>query len=142
MLRFTNFNRSGPILLGIGAVFVVFVLGKGIVTDLKNSFGYAKKPGGIIDEKGLTLYGDRGPTFCPWDSFREIFATTNHGRPILQHLSVSDLSRQGYDRYSSYWLTSIDFLAVEPDALAAMIREHPYCPLPSRNQTTVEMSNA
>jgi hypothetical protein len=142
MLRFTNFNRAGPILLGIGAIFIVIVLGQGIIRDLKNGFGYAKKPGGVIDEKGLTLYGDWGPTFCPWDSFGQVSASTNHGQLILQHLSVSDLGRQNYDRYSSYWITPIDFLEVEPDALVAMMREHPSCPLPSSEQTTVEMSNA
>ena len=97
MLRFTDFNPAGPILLGIGAIFIVIVLGQGIITDIKNGFGYAKKPGGVINEKGLTLYGDMGPTFCPWDSFGQVFATTNHQQPILQHLSVSDLGRQNYD---------------------------------------------
>jgi hypothetical protein len=110
------------LLLGTASLVIQFIRHKQLCAAYRNV------PGALINDYGLTLYDDGGPTLHPWKNFGEVFVSSLHGLPIIQHLSVDDLHREGYDRYSSYLLTSIDYLAIKPDELVDILRSHPGFP--------------
>ncbi len=119
------FSKLGAALIGVAALLVVPSLFYHALKSTWSRRKYAKTPGAVIDDNGVVLYGDGGPSAYSWMFWRDAFLSTLNGRPIIQHLHIDDINREGYDRYSSYALTDVDHLDCSPEDVLKAIQSHP-----------------
>ena len=103
-----------------------------LVLDLQPEL---RNPGAILDDDGVTFYGDWGPTIHPWSNFGGASISRLDGRPIVQHLAIRHLNLTGYERFSSYILTPVDFLDLAPDEVLTTLKSHPRYPGDRRAET-------
>ena len=113
------FSVAGALLLFLGAVLASLGLLGEWRKYVQRKRLYAQDFGAILDDDGVTFYGDWGPTIHPWSNFGEASISRLDGRPIVQHLAIRHLNLTGSERLSSYILTPVDFLDLAPDEVPA-----------------------
>jgi hypothetical protein len=121
-------STTGAVLFGLGALLGSLSLLVEWQRYLGRKRRYAQGYGAILDDTGVTFYDDWGPTTHPWANFGEARVSRLDDRPIVQHLAVRDVHLTGYERFSSYILSPIDFLDLAPEEVVRVLKSHPCFP--------------
>lgn len=118
-------SRLGATLLGLAALMVVPSLLPHAMKTTWSKRRYLNTPGAIIEDSGVTLYGDGGPNHYSWEFWHEASISEINGKPCIQHLHKNALDTENYQRFSSYLFTVVDYLSEPPERVLELIQSHP-----------------
>ena len=120
----TFYFGSIGVLLLLGGTLGAFGLLLEWCKYLQRKKAYERGLGVVLDDQGVTFYGDNGPAWLPWSSFGEVHVFPFE-RSVLQHIPIDHLHWTGRARAEATCSTPIDYLDMTPEGVLQVLASHP-----------------
>ena len=121
-------SKLGSGLLAFASLLIV----PGLLNEaIKTSWSkkrYARTPGILIHNRGVTVYGDGGPTYHEWPEFREASVSWD-GESIIHDRVARDALKDSFAQRDWGNRIPIDHVLATPDEILNAIKNHPKSPL-------------